>query len=149
MTTLIGQTDQLFPLGREHFLLGDLAWVTDTFNITLQDATDEAPDTTDEFKGDIIAGSYIDATTESNNEIGSRATLDTGTADGADVTMDLVTGDECEVLIIYREVGGSQATPATDELVVFIEDALGLPIVPNGGDITVQWDAGTDRIFTL
>lgn len=34
-------------------------------------------------------------------------------------------------------------------LIAFIDTATGLPVTPNGGDITVAWDSGANKIFKL
>lgn len=143
--------NQLFPIGREGFLQGTFTWDSDTWNICLNDDTDDTPMDTDDFLDDFVAAAIVDSATETSNEIGSPTSTDNvGTADGNDVTMTAVSNAEAvERLIIYREIGGSQATPADDELLVHIDSATGLPITPNTGDITVQWDSGTDKIFTL
>jgi len=66
-----------------------------------------------------------------------------GVFDAANVTFTGATGDSCEALIIYSEGGG---TDATRPLVAYID---GFSVTPNGGDITVTWDNGSNRIFKL
>jgi hypothetical protein len=68
-----------------------------------------------------------------------------GTADAADVTLSTVTGDEAESIDIYQHSG----VESTSLMIANIDTATGLPVTPNGGDITIAWDNGTDRIFTL
>lgn len=71
-------------------------------------------------------------------------TVTAGTFDGDNVTFSAVSGDQCEALIIYIDTG----TPSTSRLVAYIDTGVtGLPITPNGGDITITWD--NDGIFTL
>ncbi len=36
-----------------------------------------------------------------------------------------------------------------ERLVAYIDSATGLPVIPNGGDITITWDSGANRIFAL
>jgi hypothetical protein len=43
----------------------------------------------------------------------------------------------------------SRVAESGNLLIARIDTATGLPVTPNGGDITVQWDAGADKIFTL
>jgi hypothetical protein len=31
----------------------------------------------------------------------------------------------------------------------YIDAATGLPLTPNGGDVTIQWDNGANKIFKL
>lgn len=61
-----------------------------------------------------------------------------GVFDGDNLTYTSVTGDPCEALIIYRHNSGANSTW---RLVVFIDTATGLPVTPNGGNITVTWNA--------
>ena len=46
---------------------------------------------------------------------------------------------------IYQDSG----VEATSRLIANIDAATGLPVTPNGTDITVQWDSGANRIFKL
>ena len=75
--------------------------------------------------------------------IGSK-TFTNGVFDGADVTYTAVTGNSVEALVIYIDTG----TASTSPLVAYIDTSVtGLPVTPNGGDITVTWN-GTG-IFAL
>ena len=68
-----------------------------------------------------------------------------GTFDGADLTYTAVTGSSVEALIIYRHNTGANTTW---RLVIYIDTSVtGLPVTPNGGDITVTWNAS--GIFTI
>jgi len=75
--------------------------------------------------------------------IGSKS-FTSGTFDGADVTFTAVSGSTVEALVIYVDSGSS----ATSPLVAYIDTSVtGLPITPNGGDISIAWNAS--GIFTL
>jgi hypothetical protein len=63
---------------------------------------------------------------------------------GSNITYTSVTGDPCEALIIYND---TPTTPIADPLIACIDDATGLPVTPNSGDITVTFD--TAGIFAL
>lgn len=68
-----------------------------------------------------------------------------GTFDGDNLTYTAVSGNSVEALIIYRKNSGANTTW---RLVVYIDTSVtGLPVTPNGGDITVTWNAS--GIFTL
>lgn len=68
--------------------------------------------------------------------IGSK-TYTNGLLDGADVTFTAVSGATAEAIILYIDTGSS----ATSRLVAYIDTgATGLPVTPNGGDITIQWN---------
>ena len=71
-------------------------------------------------------------------------TFTNGVFDAADVTFTSVTGDQSEAIILYVDSGAA----ATSRLICFLDTvAAGLPVTPNGGDITVTWNAS--GIFDL
>ena len=75
--------------------------------------------------------------------IGSK-TFTNGVFDGADVTFTAVSGNSVEALVIYVDTGSSSTSP----LVAYIDSSVtGLPVTPNGGDISVTWNAS--GIFAL
>lgn len=75
--------------------------------------------------------------------IGSKTFTD-GVFDGANVTFTAVTGNSVEALIIWIDTG----TAGTSPLVAYIDTSVtGLPVTPNGGDITITWNAS--GIFAL
>jgi hypothetical protein len=66
-------------------------------------------------------------------------TVTTGTFDGNDLTYTAVTGVSIEALVIYRKNSGANTTW---RLVLYLDTSVtGLPVTPNGGDITVTWNA--------
>ena len=68
-----------------------------------------------------------------------------GTFDGDNLTYTAVSGNSVEALIIYRKNAGANTTW---RLVAYIDTSVtGLPVTPNGGDITVTWNAS--GIFTI
>lgn len=206
----------LYDLGREKFLNGFISWVRDNIQVALVDGDDYTENTaTDEFFS-IIPGAAVVA---QSSDFTSK-TSTSGVADAADVTLSTVTGDQSELLIIYRAVptasgtGTSLGTPdgngiqlitistgtfvaghergyltisgatggnngsffitefltgstvnvynpngasetvafswQTDSpLIAYIDTATGLPVTPNGGDITIAWDSGANKIFKL
>ena len=75
--------------------------------------------------------------------IGS-TTVTGGLFDGNDVTYTSVTGNSVEALVIYVDTGNA----ATSPLVAYIDTSVtGLPVTPNGGNITITWNAS--GIFQL
>jgi hypothetical protein len=65
-------------------------------------------------------------------------TVAPGVFDAADTTFTAVSGDQSEALVIWKD-SGSQATSPL--LVYFDTFASGMPVTPNGGDITIVWNA--------
>ena len=75
--------------------------------------------------------------------LGSKTFTD-GVFDAADVTFTSVSGAQVVALVIYIDTGNS----ATSPLVAFIDTGVtNLPVVPNGGDIAITWNAS--GIFSL
>jgi hypothetical protein len=75
--------------------------------------------------------------------IGSKTFTD-GVFDGGDVTFTAVTGSQVVSLVIYIDTGSA----ATSPLVAFLDTGVtNLPVTPNGGDITITWNAS--GIFAL
>lgn len=75
--------------------------------------------------------------------IGSK-TYTNGVFDGADVTYTALSGSTVEAIIIYIDTG----TPGTSRLVCYQDTGVtGLPLTPNGGNVTIAWDAS--GIFRL
>lgn len=74
----------------------------------------------------------------------NNTTVANGLFDGDNVTYTAVSGNSVEALVIYIDTGSS----ATSRLVAYIDTGVtGLPVTPNGGDITVTWNAS--GIFQL
>jgi len=131
----------LYDLGRQGFLDGSIDWDTDNIKVVLVDAADYTVNlATDNDLADIAVAARV--ATSANL---SSKTVTAGVADAADVTFTSVTGDPSEALVIYQDTG----TESTSRLIAYIDTATGLPVTPNGGDITVTWDDGTDKIFKL
>lgn len=74
-------------------------------------------------------------------------TVTGGVFDAADVTFTSVTSTATvQRLVLYKDTG----TAASSPLIAVIGSATsGLPVTPNGGDITISWDNGASKIFAL
>lgn len=71
--------------------------------------------------------------------IGSKTvgTLGVGIFDGADVTFTAVSGASVEAILLFKDTGVASTSP----LIGLIDQVTsGLPVTPNGGDITIVWD---------
>ncbi len=99
--------------------------------------------TTDQFYDNGTANDVASATVGTPQTLGSK-TFTNGVFDAADITYTSVTGNSVEALVIYIDTG----TPTTSPLVAYIDTGVtGLPVTPNGGNITVTWNAS--GIFAL
>jgi len=107
---------------------------------------DTADDTvvfsTDNFLDDIVAA----ALEEGPVTIGTRTVAADAIIDGDDVVFVGATGDVCEGLLCVNRGPG---TDATRNLFFYIDSATGLPVTLNGGNVTVTWDNGANKIAKL
>ena len=72
-------------------------------------------------------------------------TVAEGVFDGSNLTYTAVSGATVEAIVIYRKNAGASTTW---HLIAYIDTGVtGLPVTPNGGDITVTWNAS--GIFLL
>ncbi len=131
----------LYDKGRQGFLDGSIDWDTQNIKVVLVDNADYTVNlATDNALDDIAAGGRV--ATSSN--LTSKTVTD-GVADAADVTFSAVSGDVSESLVIYYDSG----VESTSLLIAYIDTATNLPVTPNGGDITIAWDNGANKIFKL
>lgn len=131
----------LYDKGRQKFLEGSIAWLTDTIKAQMIDTANYTVNlATHEFLSDIPSAARV----------GGAATLagktsTAGVADGDDTVFPLLSGNSVEAIVIYKLGGGDGSSP----LIAYIDTATGLPFSPNGGNTTVAWSDGANRIFKL
>lgn len=71
----------------------------------------------------------------------TNVTLTSGVIDGDNVTFTSVTGASVEALVLYRKNAGANTTW---RLVAYLDTGqTGLPVTPNGGNITITWDGSS------
>lgn len=133
----------LYDFGRQGFLDGSIDWDTNNIKLVLLDNADYSVNlSTHDNLDDIASGAR--ATNGTSANFGSK-TVTAGVADAADVLLTSVTGDQSESIVIYADSG----VESSSRLICYIDTATGLPVTPNGGNITVQFDNGANRIFKL
>ena len=141
----------LYGLGREAFLAGDIDWDANDIKCILVDTTDYVVsiDVDQYCNKDTIPDAARVTNGLSGNFAGKTVTL--GVADATDIVLSTVSGEECEAIVIFKDgrEGGISQSGTLDRLIAYIDTATGLPITPNGGDITIAWDAGANKIFKL
>lgn len=137
---LPGMANALYDSGRQGFLDGSIDWDTNTIKLVLTDHGADTPvPATDVNLSDISGG------TIATSGAFTSPTTTAGVADAADVTVTAVTGASFESINIFKDTGSA----ATSRLIAYIDTATGLPLTPNGGDVTVSWDNGANKIFKL
>ena len=109
----------------------DIDWATGNIKAALVDTLSYTADkANDEFLssvGGIIATSA---------NLGTK-TITGRVIDAADTIFTAVTGNESEAVVIYQDTG----VAGTSRLIIYVDSATGLPVTPNGLDITVRWNA--------
>lgn len=133
--------NSLYDEGRDQFLRGNLDWVNDTIKVTLVDTNDYTVDLANHQNYDDVPA----AARVSEAALSGKSASGDGVADASDTTLTSVSGDESEALILWKDTG----TESTSTLIAYIDTATGLPVTPNGGDITIAWDDGANKIFKL
>lgn len=79
--------------------------------------------------------------------IANPAVLADGVLDGDNVIWTALADPSEDVtqLVIYKYVTG----PSDSPLIMYIDTMSGLPFRPNGTDVNITWDNGSDRIARL
>ena len=131
----------LYPKAKEDFLAGNLNLSSNTITIALVDTDVYTFSSTHEDRAD-IPNSAVVATANLQSK-----TITSGVFDADDVSFTSVSGANCEALIIYHT--DIQGGNTTSRLIAYVDSASGLPILPNGGDITVRFSSGANKIFAL
>jgi hypothetical protein len=134
----------LYDTGRNAFLTAAINWPSDNVKAILIDTTKYTANTaTDQFLSTIsgISGAIIATSANLTTK-----TATAGVANADNVTFPAVpTGPAAGALVLYKDTG----TAGTSQLIARIDTATGLPVTPNGGDIQIAWDTGTNKIFKL
>jgi hypothetical protein len=130
----------IYPIYKQALLdgLSDTDINDGTVKVALIDTGTTAYSAAHDFHNDISSAIVGTPQTIANT------TVTTGLFDGDNVTFTAVSGNTVEALIIYIDTGNT----ATSRLVAYIDTGVtGLPVTPNGGDITITWNAS--GIFQL
>lgn len=130
--------NRLYPKGAEK-LLSSLNLATSTVKAALlSDAY--VYSAAHEFLTDISASVLGTAATLSSKTIAG------GVFDASDVVyLGVAPGSNARYVALYQDTG----VAGTSALIFLVDTATGLPMATNGGDITIQWDNGANKIFSL
>jgi hypothetical protein len=132
----------LYAKTKKLILDADLDLLVDDIRAILVDTADYSVDlAAHDFLDDVAAGARVAVSSELTNK-----STTGGVFDADDVTWSSVTGDQCEAVILYKHTG----TDSTSPLIAYIDSfSSGMPVTPNGGNITCQWDSGANKIFKI
>lgn len=131
----------LYASFKQALLTGDAPLDSTTVNVCLVDTAIVAFSAAHDNYDDISAGVVGTPQTLANK------TYTGGVFDADDVTFTAVAGGSTlEAIVIYIDSG----VPGTSKLVAWIDTSVtGLPVTTNGGNISITWDTGTNKIFAL
>ncbi len=138
----------LYDPGREGFLAGEIDWDTAVIKAALvRGYTFSAAH---KFVNEVTgAGGTLVATSIA---LASK-TIASGVADAADVTFSAVGAGAAITSVIFFQssavTGGADVAASAQRLIAYFDTMTGLPVTPNGGDITIQFDNGASKIFKL
>ncbi len=109
---------------------------TDDIRIILYDEGADALNLADQDLADILAGARI--ATSANLTSKTVGSVGAGIFDHADEVFSSVSGASIESLTYYKHTG----TESTSPLIMNLDSWTGLPLTPNGGNITAAPAAG-------
>ena len=130
----------LYAKGKEKILSAAIDFVSDTIKVAL---------IKNDYAQDLAAHEFYTSISASvlntPQTLGSKS-VTAGVFDAGDATFTAVTtGATSEGVVIYKDTGSA----ATSPLLAYIDVITGFPLATNGGDITIQWDNGAYKIFSL
>jgi len=132
--------NSLYTKAKQHLIDGTIDLDTNDIRAILVDGADYTPNlATHETLANIPAAARVAV----SGALQSKTVTD-GVFDAADIVIAAVSGDQFEYIALYQHTGAETAL-----LIYLIDTATGLPCTPNGSDITLSWDNGTNKIFRL
>lgn len=130
----------LYGKGKEKLLTAAINLSSDTIKAAIVSSSYTPNLSTHEFHSDISA-----TVLNTPGTLGTK-TVTLGVFDAADITYTAVTsGSTAKAIVIYKDTGLSGTSP----LLAYIDTITGFPLATNGGDITIVWDSGANKIFAL
>jgi hypothetical protein len=130
--------NRLYPKGAQK-ILGSLDLASATIKAALLSSA-YIYSASHEFLSDVSASVLNTAATLNSKSVTG------GVFDASDVVYTgVATGATAQYVVLYHDTG----TAGTSSLIFLVDTATGLPMATNGGDITVQWDNGANKIFAL
>lgn len=124
-----------YPIAIDAIMEGDIDLLADTIKAVLVDTADYTYSNAHNFLDDVPAGARATNGTGTLASKTSTVSSNVWTFDAADLTLSAVTGDQSEIVIVYKDTGNE----ATSNLILKLD--LSSAVTPNGGDIILQWNA--------
>ena len=138
--------------GAKHWARGNFKWLfdatptsaeDDAFRVALVDTADYTVNlATHEFRDAAGLAAGIEETSGLMTLVDGA--LD-GIIDASDVVLLTTAGDQCEGILVYQDEGSA----AADRLFLWWDTGVGGMPVTLGGDVTIAWSNGADKIAKL
>ncbi|HEV7371479.1 hypothetical protein [Arenibaculum sp.] len=131
--------NQMYPKAKEGFLTKKVDLLADEIRVALIDTGVAGFDAAHEFF------SSVSAAVVGTPAVLSGKSVADGAFDAADASFTGVSGSSVEAIVLYQWTGDA----ATSRLILWIDQATGLPFAPHGGTVLVPWDDGANKIFRI
>lgn len=140
--------NMIFDPAREGFLAGEIDWDTAVIKIAL--VRGYTASAAHKFVSEVTtAGGVLHVTSAAL----SGKTVTSGIADANDVVFTAVASNASNhsVLVFQSSAvtGGADVAATAQRVIAWFDTGTNFPIVPNGGDVTIAWDNGANKIFKL
>lgn len=133
--------NSLYTKAKQGLIDGSIDMDTDNLKAVFVDGADYSPNlATHQYLSDIPSAARVATSGVLQNK-----TVTDGVFDADDITLTAVSGDQFEYIVLFKDTG----VEGTSRLILLIDTATGLPCTPNGSDITISFNNGSDRIFRL
>jgi len=128
----------IYPKYKEALLNGDsdAPVMTNEIKVVLVDTGVYTFDSAHEFKSDLSG-----IVSESVNSIGNKSVTN-GVFSGEQVLFQDVVGTTTEAIVIFV----NNTLDTNSRLVAYFDQSTGLPLTPNGSDITARWETDIFRL---
>lgn len=111
----------------------------DTIKAMFLDNADDTVTATDADISSILSAGRIPAIASAPSLASKTVgTVGTGVFDAADTVFTALTGDQAEQLFLFKDTGVEATSIILAQWDTFTS---GMPVTPNGGDVTVVWNA--------
>ena len=135
--------NEFYQFGMQAFARGEVIWKASGGSAIRTALVDTA-----DYTVDLAAHNFVDDITAGIEERTGDMTLTDaaldGVVDASDVTFTSTTGDQCEGILVYKFVTNDAASVP----LFWWDTASGLPVTL-GGDVTVAWDSGANKIAKI
>lgn len=137
----------MYAKGLEAFLKGQISWTNDDIYAVLVNFAQYEADpnyslnflSTHQFLSSIPSAARVRV----DGPLAAKSATD-GIARANNLTFAALNGAKCDAVVLFKDTGDENTSP----LICYIDSASGLPVTPQGGDITVVWDT-INGIFRL